>query len=345
VPEDIAASRSAGRLSLAQYVDGVLSADRIVLARAITLVESTLPQDADIAAELLDAVLPHIGTTRRIGITGVPGVGKSTFIEALGMYVVQERGEPVAVLSVDPSSPISRGSILGDKTRMARLAAQRNAFIRPSPSGGQLGGVARSTPETILLCEAAGFPNIFIETVGVGQSETAVHRMSDFFLLLVLAGAGDELQGMKRGIMELVDAVAINKADDDNLPHAERARGAYASALHLLRPSSEDWLPPVLCCSGLENTGITDAWQAVLEHRAVLERTGRLESRRTDMDIERMHELISIGLGEAFRAHTAVGKILPTLEQDLRLRRISALGASRRALKSFSAAADRTSAT
>jgi LAO/AO transport system kinase len=335
VPEDIASSRGAGRLSLAQYVDGVLSSDGTVLARAITLVESTLPEDADLAAELLDAVLPHSGTTRRIGITGIPGVGKSTFIEALGMHVVHERGERVAVLSVDPSSPISRGSILGDKTRMTRLATQRNAFIRPSPSGGQLGGVARSTPETILLCEAAGFGNIFIETVGVGQSETAVHRMSDFLLLLMLAGAGDELQGIKRGIMELPDAIAINKADGENLPHAERARGAYASALRLLRPPSGDWLAPVLCCSALENTGIGRIWQAVLDHQAVLGRTGSLEFRRTHTDIERMHELIALGLGEAFRRNSAVREILPTLEQDIRSRRTSPLAASRRVLKLF----------
>jgi LAO/AO transport system kinase len=343
VPEYLAGTRTGARLPLAQYVDGVLAGDRVVLARAITLVESTLAEDMEVAAELLDAVLAHIGATRRIGITGVPGVGKSTFIECLGMHIVQERGERVAVLSVDPSSPISRGSILGDKTRMPRLGGQRDAFIRPSPSGGQLGGVARSTPEVILLCEAAGFPNIFIETVGVGQSETAVHKMSDFFLLLMLAGAGDELQGIKRGIMELVDAIAINKADGDNLPVAERARRAYTSALRLLRPTSEDWLPPVLCCSALENTGITNIWQAVLDHEATPERRGSLEGRRTDSDVERMHELISISLGEAFRTRAAVRDMLRALEQDVRSRRTSPLGASRQVLKLFSPAANGTS--
>ena len=221
-----------GRLPLNQYVEGVLAGDSAVLARAITLIESRLAADGARAAQLLDAILPHTGKSRRVGITGVPGVGKSTFIDALGMHVIRDRGERLAVLTVDPSSPISGGSILGDKTRMERLSAEPYAFIRPSPSGGHLGGVARRTRETILLCEAAGYRNVLIETVGVGQSETAVRSMSDFFLLLMLAGAGDELQGIKRGIIEMIDGMAINKADGDNLTKAERARVEYASALH-----------------------------------------------------------------------------------------------------------------
>ena len=199
-----------------RYVEGVLGGDRMILARAITVIESNLPADGELAARLLDALLPHTGKSLRVGITGVPGVGKSTFIDALGMHLIRERGENVAVLSVDPSSPISGGSILGDKTRMERLAVEERAFIRPSPSQGHLGGVARRTRETILLCEAAGYRNILVETVGVGQCETAVRSMTDFFLLLMLAGAGDELQGMKRGIIEMIDGMAINKADGDN---------------------------------------------------------------------------------------------------------------------------------
>ena len=239
------------RLPLQQYIDGVLGGDRMVLARAITVIESKLPADGELAAHLLDALLPHTGRALRVGITGVPGVGKSTFIDALGMHLIRERGENVAVLSVDPSSPISGGSILGDKTRMERLAVEERAFIRPSPSQGHLGGVARRTRETMLLCEAAGYRNILVETVGVGQSETAVRSMTDFFLLLMLAGAGDELQGMKRGIIEMLDGMAINKADGDNKPKAERARIEYAGALHLFPASPDGWTPRVLTCSSI----------------------------------------------------------------------------------------------
>jgi LAO/AO transport system kinase len=205
-----------GRLTSQQYIDGVLSGDRVVLARAITVIESELPVDIEIAAKVLNTLLPQTGSARRIGITGIPGAGKSTFIDTLGTYLIRDRKEKVAVLSVDPSSPISGGSILGDKTRMEKLAVEENAFIRPSPARGHLGGVSRRTRETMLLCEAAGFENILVETVGVGQSETAVRSMTDFFLHIMLAGAGDELQGIKRGIIEMVDAMAINKADGDN---------------------------------------------------------------------------------------------------------------------------------
>jgi LAO/AO transport system kinase len=234
------------RLSLQHYVDGVLGADRMVLARAITLVESHLPADADLAARLLDSLLPHTGRALRVGITGVPGVGKSTFIDALGMHLLRDRGENVAVLSVDPSSPISGGSILGDKTRMERLAVEDRAFIRPSPARGHLGGVARTTRETMLLCEAAGYRNVLVETVGVGQSETAVRSMTDFFLLLMLAGAGDELQGIKRGVMELADVVAINKADGANVEAAERARAEAENALHFFPGPGSGWTPRAL---------------------------------------------------------------------------------------------------
>ena len=326
---------SGKRLPLQQYVQGVLAGDRVVLARAITLIESHLPADADLAAQLLDSLLPYVGKTRRLGITGVPGVGKSTFIDALGMHLTRERGERLAVLSVDPSSAMSRGSILADKTRMARLAMDDHAFIRPSPASGHLGGVARRTRESILLCEAAGYRNIFIETVGVGQSETAVHAMSDFFLLLMLPGAGDELQGMKRGIIEMIDGMAINKADGDNIARAERARAEYASALHLFPPSPDGWVPRVVCCSALNDTGIDEIWQMVLEQEERLTATGKLQERRRDGDLHWMRELVLTGLGDTFRSHPAVAELMPKLEQDVREGRVTALAASRKLLKLF----------
>jgi LAO/AO transport system kinase len=305
------------------------------LSRAITLIESTLPSDIELSTTMLNAVLPHIGRTRRVGITGVPGVGKSTFIDTLGMHVTRDRGEPLAVLSVDPSSPISGGSILGDKTRMARLAMEPRAYIRPSPAGGHLGGVTRRTRETILLCEAAGFTNIFIETVGVGQSETAVRSMSDFFLLLMLAGAGDELQGIKRGIVEMIDGMAINKADGDNRAKAERARVEYASALHMFPPSGDGWTPRVVCCSALENTGIAEIWQMVLEHEALLNASGKLQQRRTQGALQWMDDLISMGLAEMFRAQPAVAERLPALRREVRDGIVTPLAASRELLHLF----------
>jgi LAO/AO transport system kinase len=333
--EVVAKPRARLRQPLQWYVDGVLTGDRVVLARAITLIESTLPSDVELSALLLNAILPHIGKTRRLGITGVPGVGKSTFIDALGMHVAQERGERLAVLSVDPSSPISSGSILGDKTRMARLSMEERAYIRPSPSGGHMGGVARRTRETILLCEAAGFTNIFIETVGVGQSETAVRSMSDFFLLLMLAGAGDELQGIKRGIIEMVDGMAINKADGDNLAKAERARNEYASALHMFPASDDGWTPQVVCCSSLQNTGIDEIWQMVLNHEAQLESVGKIEERRTRGALQWMDDLISMGLAEMFRDQPVVAERLPALRKEVRQGRITPLAASHELLNIF----------
>lgn len=336
MPDTVATTHVYGkRLPLQQYVDGILAGDRVILARAITLIESQLPADSDLAAQLLDAVLPHISKTRRLGITGIPGVGKSTFIDALGIHLTGELDEPLAVLSVDPSSPISRGSILGDKTRMERLAFEPRAFIRPSPAGGHLGGVARRTRETILLCEAAGYRNIFIETIGVGQSETAVHAMSDFFLLLMLPGAGDELQGMKRGIIEMIDGMAINKADGDNITRAERARAEYTSALHLFPPPPDGWTPRVICCSALNGTGISAIWEMVLEHEAKLTTTGRFESRRREGDLQWMRELIATRLGEVFQSYPAIGELMPKLEQDVCAGRVTPLAASRKLLKLF----------
>ena len=302
-----------GRLPLERYVDGILGGDRVILARAITLIESQRAADMEMAGRLLDRILPHTGRSRRVGVTGVPGVGKSTFIDALGMHLIRNRGERVAVLTVDPSSPVSGGSILGDKTRMERLCAEEKAFIRPSPARGHLGGVARRTRETILLCEAAGFENVVVETVGVGQSETAVRSMTDFFLLLMLAGAGDELQGMKRGIIEMVDGMAINKADGDNLRKAERARVEYASALHLFAASLDGWTPHILTCSALHGQGIGEIWQMVLDHRALLESNGHLTRQRSGQALEWMRELIALGLEEAFRRDAKVAARLPEL--------------------------------
>jgi LAO/AO transport system kinase len=333
VPPDSQTGR--GRLPLERYVEGVLGSDRVVLARAITLVESRLPADGDMAARLLESILPHTGKSRRVGITGVPGVGKSTFIDVLGMHVTRDRGERLAVLSVDPSSPISGGSILGDKTRMERLSMEERAFIRPSPAGGHLGGVAPRTRESILLCEAAGYRNVLIETVGVGQSEISVRSMVDFFLLLMLAGAGDELQGIKRGIVEMIDGMAINKADGDNEVKAERARGEYASAMHLFPPSGDGWTPQVVTCSALHNRGIAEIWQMVLDHEAQLEPTGRIAERRARQALEWMNDLVSLGLKELFHAEPAVAARLPALRREVGQGCVTPLAASRELLKLF----------
>jgi LAO/AO transport system kinase len=321
-----------GRLPLESYIEGILRGDRVTLARAITLVESQRPSDADLAARLLDSILPHTGKSRRVGITGVPGAGKSTFIDALGMHLIREYRERIAVLSIDPSSPLSGGSILGDKTRMERLCVEEQAFIRPSPAGGHLGGVARRTRETILLCEAAGFENILIETVGVGQSETAVRSMVDFFLLLMLAGAGDELQGMKRGIIEMIDGMAINKADGDNRRKAERARVEYAGALHLFPAAADGWTPKVLTCSALHGEGIAEIWQMVLEHRRQLEPNGHIARRRGRQAVEWMNELVSLGLEERFRRDSTVAARLPELRAAVDRGQITPLAASRELL-------------
>ncbi|MBA6152740.1 methylmalonyl Co-A mutase-associated GTPase MeaB [Gelidibacter maritimus] len=251
--------------SVAELVKGILAQDRTALSRSITLVESTNPQHLKKANAIIQQCLPYANTSIRIGITGVPGVGKSTFIETFGTYLTS-KGKQIAVLAVDPSSTVSRGSILGDKTRMEDLVKTDNAFIRPSPSGTSLGGVARKSREIIILCEAAGFDTILIETVGVGQSETAVHSMVDFFLLLKLAGAGDELQGIKRGIMEMADAIVINKADGDNLKNAKTAKVEFNRALHLYPPKDSGWQPKVLLASALKNEGIPEVWQLIEDY-------------------------------------------------------------------------------
>jgi LAO/AO transport system kinase len=324
-----------GRLPLDVYIEGVRSGDRVTLARAITLIESDLPDDMEPAARLLDGILPYTGKSRRIGITGVPGAGKSTFTDTLGMYLVRERGEKVAVLSVDPASPVSGGSILGDKTRMERLCLEENAFIRPSSSRGQLGGVAPRTRETVLLCEAAGYSNVLIETVGVGQSETAVRSMSDFFLLLLISGAGDELQGTKRGIIEMVDAIAINKADGENKAKAERARVEYASALHLFPAPASGWLPRVVTCSAMTGEGVREIWSMILEHRDHFESTGRLAELRSRQALHWMRELVFLGLERELRKSRTVARRLAELEEDVRRGRATPFAASRELLALF----------
>ncbi|WP_209452081.1 methylmalonyl Co-A mutase-associated GTPase MeaB [Leptospira ryugenii] len=264
-----------------ELAEGILSGNRTLLSKAITLVESNREDHNEIAQSILEKVLPSSGKSIRIGITGVPGVGKSTFIEGFGNHILS-LGRKLAVLAIDPSSQLTHGSILGDKTRMESLAKSENAFIRPSPSSGSLGGVARKTRESIYLCEAAGFDTIIIETVGVGQSETQVHSMVDFFLLLMLAGAGDELQGIKRGIMEMADLIAINKADGKNEPYATRAKAEYESALHLFPPAASGWMPRAVTCSGQYGKGIDEIWNLALDYQRHTTKSGYFQKNREE---------------------------------------------------------------
>jgi len=282
-------------VSVTELQEGIRAGDISILSRAITLVESSLPQHQAEAQELIAACLPHSSNAFRLGITGVPGAGKSTFIETLGKHIIHAGGK-LAVLAIDPSSERSKGSILGDKTRMEELAGYPNAYIRPSPSGGTLGGVARKTRESIILCEAAGFDSIFVETVGVGQSETAVHSMVDFFLLIMLAGAGDELQGIKRGIMEMADALVINKADGANIKKARRAQAQYTNALHLFPPALSGWIPQVKTCSSLYNEGIEEVWDMIMEYRESVSETGYINTRRKEQAKYWMYETIKEGI-------------------------------------------------
>lgn len=296
-------------LPVEEYVTGILSGNITLLSKAVTLVESSKAEHQKIAQEIIMRCLSHSGNSIRIGITGVPGVGKSTFIEALGKEITT-RGGKLAVLAIDPSSERSRGSILGDKTRMEELSGDKNAYIRPSPSAGSLGGVARKTRETIILCEAAGFDHIFIETVGVGQSETAVHSMSDFFLLLMLAGAGDELQGIKRGIMEMADLIAINKADGSNADKAKMAKRQYQNALHLFPPKESGWEPNVQTCSALSKMGIMEIWEQVEKYRQLTSQNGFFMEKRNAQSSFWMHETIQEQMKQAFYQHPEMkGKI------------------------------------
>jgi LAO/AO transport system kinase len=292
------------------YAQGVLNGDRRLLAKTITVIESSHPAHQELAHGIVNLLLPYTGKAIRLGITGVPGVGKSTFIESLGTMLLNE-GYRVAVLAVDPSSKRSGGSVLADKTRMEKLAKDKRAFIRPSPSGGTLGGVARKTRETMLVCEAAGFDVIIVETVGVGQSETTVASMVDFFLVLMIAGAGDELQGIKKGILELADAVVVNKADGNNIERAELARKQYETALHFLSPASSNWSPPVLTCSALEMIDIDVIWKTVLEHHGKFLQTGELKANRKKQAVDWMWFLVEEGLKDRFYQNPEFKKILP----------------------------------
>jgi len=294
------------------FIKGVLAKNRRILSRTITLVESRLASHQALAQQIIDALLPHTGNTVRLGITGVPGVGKSTFIESFGMRLV-EKGHRLAVLAVDPSSRRSGGSVMADKTRMEKLSAHSFAFIRPSPSGGTLGGVARKTRETMLICEAAGFDVILVETVGVGQSETAVASMVDFFLVLMLAGAGDEIQGIKKGVLEMADALAINKADEDNIERARLAQKEYESALGLLAPAFPSWRPPVLTCSALEQTGLDAIWKVVLDHRNKLMATGELDAKRRRQSLDWMWSLVEEEMKDRLYKNAKIKAILPVL--------------------------------
>lgn len=317
-----------------EYVEGILNGDRTILSKAITLIESSLPGHYQLGQEVIEKCLPHAGNSLRIGITGVPGVGKSTFIEALGKYLTA-RGHKIAVLAVDPSSEITKGSILGDKTRMEQLATDPNAFVRPSPSAGSLGGVTRKTREIIILCEAAGFDLIFIETVGVGQSETAVHSMVDFFLLLMLAGAGDELQGIKRGIIEMCDAMVINKADGDNIYRAQAARVQYQNALHLFPLPATGWTPRVEICSAVNKTGIETVWEMVLEHDKLLKDNGHFIIKRNHQQKYRMLETINQALSDKFYNHPEVKRMMPLVEEQLSASNVTSFQAANQLLKAF----------
>ncbi|SHE67458.1 methylmalonyl-CoA mutase metallochaperone MeaB [Mariniphaga anaerophila] len=322
-------------LSVDEYVDGILSGNITLLSKAVTLVESAKPEHMEIAQEIIVRCLPHSGNSIRIGITGVPGVGKSTFIEALGSYITG-RGNKLAVLAIDPSSERSKGSILGDKTRMEELSGNKNAYIRPSPSAGSLGGVARKTRETIILCEAAGFDHVFIETVGVGQSETAVHSMSDFFLLLMLAGAGDELQGIKRGIMEMADLIAINKADGSNREKAQMARVQYRNALHLFPQKDSGWDPEVLTCSAISKTGVTEIWDKIETYRNLTVENGYFARRRSAQSTFWMHETIQEQLKQKFYNHPEMKGQIKDFEQLVLNNKMSSFVAAGKLLENYS---------
>ncbi|MTI10351.1 methylmalonyl Co-A mutase-associated GTPase MeaB [Curvivirga aplysinae] len=321
-------------VDISQIADRILEGNRRALAQAITLVESTRPDHRDQADALLEKLLPHTGNARRIGISGVPGVGKSTFIESFGMHVI-DQGHKLAVLAVDPSSRVSGGSILGDKTRMESLSRRQEAFIRPSPAGKSLGGVARRSREAMLVCEAAGFDVIFVETVGVGQSETAVSEMTDMFLLLLLPSGGDELQGIKKGIVELADMVLVNKADGDLLRTAKRSKADYRSALHMLRPVTADWQVPVETVSALKQEGLDIAWGHISNFFSLMHENGTLDDRREAQAAAWLWTELSDGLIDRLRLHPKLKVKLEEAEAEVRHKQQSPVAASRRLISAF----------
>ncbi len=321
-------------LTADEYVDGILSGNIVILSRAVTLIESSLPEHADLAQEIIERCLPYSGKSIRVGITGVPGAGKSTSIDAFGMHLLG-KGHKLAVLAIDPSSERSKGSILGDKTRMDNLSVAENAFIRPSPSAGSLGGVARKTRETIILCEAAGFDYIFVETVGVGQSEIAVHSMVDFFLLIQLSGTGDELQGIKRGIMEMADGIVINKADGDNIDKAKMAQRQLRNALHLFPLPESGWAPEVLTYSGYYKLGIEAIWNMIDNYIDFVKKSGYFNHKRNEQSKYLMFETINEHLHNNFYSNPAIYELLKKLEYDLLNSKKSSYAAAKEALDAY----------
>lgn len=320
--------------SVSEYVEAILQGNRVMLSQAITLIESTKTAHQDLAQQIIEQCLPHAGKSIRIGITGTPGVGKSTFIEAFGTHIT-EGGSQVAVLAIDPSSQMSRGSILGDKTRMLHLSTNERAFIRPSPAGDSLGGVARKTRESIVLCEAAGFDVIIVETVGVGQSETAVHSMTDFFLLLLLPGAGDELQGIKRGIVEMADLIAVNKADGDREKMAKQARAFYNNALHLLPMKESRWTPQALMCSAVSKLGIPDIWNLITEYQQFTKENNFFYDNRKAQSRYWLTESIESALHNLFYKDPSVSASFHTIEQAVLDGKISSFRGAEELIKVF----------
>ncbi len=321
-------------LSAEEYFEGIRRGDASILGQAVTLVESSLLSDQAIAQKVIEMCLPYSGNSIRVGITGVPGAGKSTFIEALGTELC-EQGKHLAVLAIDPSSERSKGSILGDKTRMNELSAAANAFIRPSPSAGSLGGVARKTRETIVLCEAAGFDTILVETVGVGQSETAAHSMVDYFLLLQVTGTGDELQGIKRGIMEMADGIAINKCDGNNIERAQAARVSFRNALALFPPSESGWKPDAICCSSVEHTGVAEVWKNIEEYIAFVRKNGYFDRHRTEQAKYWMYETINQALLDGFYKNERMERFIEQAEKQVLNNEISSFIAAHNLLTEY----------
>jgi len=322
------------KYSTDDFVNGILDGNISILSQAVTLVESSKKEHYAQAQEVIEKCLHYAGKSLRVGITGVPGAGKSTFIDALGMDIVNS-GKKLAVLAIDPSSQRTKGSILGDKTRMERLAVAKNAFVRPSPSAGSLGGVARKTRETIILCEAAGFDVIFVETVGVGQSETAVHSMVDFFLLIQLAGTGDELQGIKRGIMEMADGIAINKCDGNNIERAQLAKNQFSSALHLFPMPPSGWTPQVQTCSAMENIDIDKVWKMVVDYQNFTEKNGYFLQKRAQQSKYWLYETIDEAIKNYFYKNSKIEKLLAEYEQKLDNNEVSPFIAAQKLLEVY----------